>query len=59
MSKVKTKTLRKAGVIKKKDIRDARKYVLSFKRCNKLFAINNIAYHLGNLDTFYIYSINK
>ena len=55
MSKVKTKKLRRLEIHSKADRRKARKYILGFVKCNRGYGYNNIAFHMGKLDSFCIF----
>lgn len=55
MSKVRTKKLRKLGLNTKNQIRSARKYIIAYPKCNRGYAYNNYAFHLGVLDIFSTY----
>lgn len=52
MSKVRTKKLKKLGIINKNDRRKARKYILTFAKCNRGYGYNNFSFHMGKLDSF-------
>jgi len=56
MSKVKTKKLRRVGINIKSERRKARKYILGFVKCNRGYGYNNIAFNMGKLDSFCIFS---
>ena len=56
MSKVKTKRLKRLGIKTKKEVREARNYILTFHKCNKPYAYNNIAFSKSLLDSFSIFA---
>lgn len=55
MSVVRNRKLKKMGITGKRAKRKARKYIMTFVKCNRGYACNNIAFNMGVFPEFWMH----